>query len=188
MITTTSVFPSELRFVEHFTVAASAADVWSVLADYSYDPSWRRAVLSMRHHPPGTVTNDTVTTERMRLLGATLTTVGSIHDVEPGHRFRWHSTAGAPARGERGVSAVTTGLAVIDLELIVSPRGAERMLTPLLKVVLRRRLSAEALALRRLVEDDVAVAAAVRSRDSRAATHPHPHFRPTHPELKELKW
>lgn len=166
--------PSEIRLTEHFTVAAAAADVWSVIADYSQDVNWRPAVRSMQQDTQGLVADGTITTECYRLFGRTSTNIGVVHDVQPGHRFRWHTIAGATARGERGVSAVSADLSVIDLELIVTPSGAvEAMLTPLLRLVLRRRLIAEAWHLRCFVEDGVAT--------------PQPATL-THPEQKEPQW
>jgi uncharacterized membrane protein len=136
----------------HIDIDAAAGRVWSVLADYSLDPSWRTGVVSMEATPPGLVEVGTKTVEHLRLGGRTWRNDGVITEVEAGHRFCWRTTAGADARGSRTVERAGDERCIARLELIVVPRGAERLMAPALGRMLDRNLRGDLRRLRDLVE------------------------------------
>jgi hypothetical protein len=66
-------------------------------------------------------------------------------------RFAWRTIRGADADGARTVSPSGPGRCRVQLDLRVRPRGAQRLLTPLLRWMLRRNLHGDVQRLRRYV-------------------------------------
>lgn len=89
----------------------TAATAWSVVADYGRDPDWRRGVV-MHHEPAGLVRDGTRTSEELKFLGSVHRTRARIHDVVPGHSFRFTSDDGA-VRGFRRVEPAANGCRVL---------------------------------------------------------------------------
>jgi hypothetical protein len=100
------------------------AAAWEVIADYGRDADWRHGV-AMRHDPPGTVVDGTITHEDLAFLGSIHHTQARIDGVEPGRAFRFTSADGR-IHGHRriepraGGCALTVGLRVEGLH----PLGA----------------------------------------------------------------
>lgn len=129
-----------IEITDTVTLSCSAEQAWAVVADYSFDVRWRSGVLSMTAEPSGPVVPGAVTVERMRLAGKVWENVGEVRGVESGRRFTWRTVAGADAEGARGVAPAGPDRCVVTLELRVRPRGAERLLAPVLGRMLRRNL------------------------------------------------
>lgn len=133
---------------------------WALIADYPRDPEWRTGVLSMTASPDGEARVGTVTVEELRFGGTTYRNVGEIVAVERGRSLRWRTTEGADADGSRAVEARADGTCRVTLELNVRPTGLERVLSPVLAVMLARNLRQDLARLRALLERDLADAAA----------------------------
>jgi uncharacterized membrane protein len=137
-----------------------ASEVWAVVADYGRDPEWRKGVETMAPSAPGPVTQGLTTDEILHLGGRTYRNAGVVTAVEPGTRFAWRTTAGADADGCRTVRDLGEGRCEVTLVLTVRPRGAERLLQPVLMRMLRSGLAADLERLARLVGAESAAATA----------------------------
>lgn len=129
-------------------IAAPAETVWAAISDYRGDVRWRRGVSRMDPTPAAPVTVGTVTDEKMRLGGATYRNLGVVTAVEPGRSFAWRTTDGADANGSRTVDALGDDRSRLRLTLTVRVTGSQRLMAPMLKVMLRRNLFGDARRLR----------------------------------------
>lgn len=141
-----------IEMTAEIDVDAPADAVWALVADYARDPEWRAGVDAMDPAPPGPVRPGTTTDERMRAFGSRYRNGGIVDDVRPGERFTWRTTSGVDADGSRAVHALGPGRSRVRLETRVRPQGAQRLMAPVLGILLRRNLSADAERLRALVE------------------------------------
>jgi hypothetical protein len=130
----------DISLVEHADLECPADRVWAVVADYARDPEWRTGVITMVASPAGLVAAGTTTVEQLRLGGRTWRNDGTVTAVDPGTHFTWRTTAGADARGARSVEPIGPGRCRVTLELVVTPRGSERLLAPFLARLLTRNL------------------------------------------------
>ena len=133
-------------------IARTAEEVWPVLADYRNDIRWRRGVRRMEPSPAGVVAVGTTTDEVIRLAGSTYRNRGLVTAVTPGSAFSWHTTAGADADGSRAITALTDDRCRVRLTLRVRVSGAQRLIAPLLSMMLRRNLSGDTDRFRRMME------------------------------------
>ena len=138
-----------IHLSEGIDVECSAEVLWAVVADYDRDPEWRTGVETMAPRPSGVVVVGTTTGEVLRFAGRTWHNDGEVVSVTPGRRFEWRTTRGADANGARTVMPLSDGRARIELTMEVRTHGVERLLTPLMRRMLRRTLAAD---LRRLHE------------------------------------
>jgi uncharacterized membrane protein len=141
-----------LELSAEITVDRPAALVWATVADYGCDPQWRAGVTTMAPTPSGPVRPGTTTAEVIRVGGRTYRNGGVVTAVEPGARFTWTTTSGAVADGARAVRAVSAERCRVRIDQRIHPRGAQRLMTPLLRVLLSRTLAADARRLKALVE------------------------------------
>ncbi|MGY6501917.1 MAG: SRPBCC family protein [Acidimicrobiales bacterium] len=128
---------------EQGDLAAPAATVWAVLADYSRDPHWRRGVRSMTPSPSGPVEVGTTALEVIRFAGTTRHIEGVVTEVDPGRRFAWRATSGATISGMRTIEPSSDHRCRVHLELTLTPSGVERLIAPLLTAMLRRNLAGD---------------------------------------------
>lgn len=147
-----------------------AEAVWEVVADYGLDPQWRRGVETMAPSPAGAVRVGTTTAEVMRFAGRTLHNDGEVVALQPGRRFAWRTTSGARAWGARSVEPLDPGRCRVRLELDVEPRPSERLMVPLTRRLLRRKLNTEVHDLAGLV----AARADASEREATGRRHPTP--------------
>lgn len=121
-------------------IPAAPEAVWSLIADYRFDALWREGVEAVQQDTEGPVRNGTRTVEEFRMLGQRMTNVARISQVDPGVAFRWATTSGTDADGERRVTPEGGGTRV---RLITTSRPAtrvERLLSPVIGPALRRAL------------------------------------------------
>jgi hypothetical protein len=142
----------------------AAEHAWAVLADYGRDPEWRRGVVTMAPEPACPVRVGTTTAEVLGVAGRTYRNGGVVTAVEPGIRFTWTTTSGVVADGSRAVEALSPGRCRVRIEQCVHPRAAQRMLVPLLRVLLRRTLAGDVRRLKTLVEAGPAASGDGRTR------------------------
>jgi uncharacterized protein YndB with AHSA1/START domain len=133
------------------TVPFPPDQVWAILADYARDPEWRTGVVSMTVDPSGLVRPGAVTAEELRLGGKTYRNLGVVETVDDGIAFSWRTTDGVEADGRRELHAVGTDATAVTLSLRVTPKGAERLLAPVLGRMLRRNLERDLVALEGLL-------------------------------------
>jgi hypothetical protein len=88
----------------------------------------------------------------MRLAGGTYRNRGLVTAVDGGHSFRWRTTEGAEASGSRAVRPLDDGGCHIRLELHVRVVGIQRLMAPLLAMILGRNLTGDVERLRQVLE------------------------------------
>jgi uncharacterized membrane protein len=147
-----TVLPRHIDVATTVDIDRSARDVWVLLADYGRDPQWRAGVLSMSAHPPGRAVPGTVTAEVMRFAGRTLRNEGMIVRVGPGQQLAWQTTSGIDANGVRAVEARGPCRCRARLATRVRPYGFARLLAPLARPLLQRRITRDGRRLRSLAE------------------------------------
>lgn len=124
-------------------LACSTARAWELVADYKQDPRWRHGVTTMSPQPPGIVVPGTTTNEILRFGGRTYRSGGRVTTVDSRREFAWHTTSGLRAEGGRIVEPLDDGRTRLTLHVVVHPQGIERLLEPIIKPLLRRRLLAD---------------------------------------------
>lgn len=121
----------------------SADRVWTVLGDYRLDPRWRAGVSTMDPKPPGPAEVGQSFDEFLRFGGKSYRNGGRVETVGPGRGMTWRTTSGVEANGVRVVDELPGGRCRVRLEMTVRPHGTDRLLAPVLRVLLRRRLAAD---------------------------------------------
>jgi len=143
---------SEYQLSAHVEIDRPAALVWALVADYRIDPRWRHGVSRMQPTPAGAVQIGTTTDEAMRLAGQSYRNLGLVTAVRPGEHFAWRTTAGADANGSRTVTPVAEDRCILHLAVAARVTGRQRVIGPLLALMLQRNLSADAYRLKELAE------------------------------------
>ncbi|MFL1378857.1 MULTISPECIES: SRPBCC family protein [unclassified Nocardiopsis] len=119
------------------TIRTPAAFAWDFLRVYANDPRWRSGLDEMTQDPPGPVQNGARVREVLRVLGRTVQSLVEVSDVHD-HGFTWRVTRGAIAEGSRSVVPLDADSCRVDIVKHVTLTGSDRLLTPLLTLVIRR--------------------------------------------------
>ncbi|MCO1660237.1 SRPBCC family protein [Pseudonocardia humida] len=133
-------------------VDGPAARVWELLGDYRRDPEWRAGVTTMDPSPAGPAAPGQTTDEQMRFAGRAYRNGGRVESVGPGRTLSWRTTSGIDADGSRTVEELPGGRSRVRVQTNVRPDGVNRLLAPVLGVLLRRQLVGDLRRLRALVE------------------------------------
>jgi uncharacterized membrane protein len=133
-------------------VDGPAGVVWELLGDYRRDPEWRAGVSTMDPSPAGPAEPGQTTDERMRFAGRDYRNGGRVESVGPGRTLSWRTTSGIDADGRRTVEELPGGRSRVRVETNVRPDGVNRLLAPVLGVLLRRQLEGDLRRLRALAE------------------------------------
>jgi uncharacterized protein YndB with AHSA1/START domain len=141
-----------LKLTAELEIDRPTAEVWAVLGDYRRDPDWRAGVTDMSPSPAAPAEPGQTTVEQMRFGGRSYRNGGLIETVDPGRRLTWRTTSGVDAEGSRTVDEPAPGRCRIRLETTVRPHGADRLFSPVLGPLLRRRMEGDLRRLRTLVE------------------------------------
>lgn len=149
---TTSGHPGSHHLSADLEFDRPAELLWTLIADYRNDPSWRCGVTRMEPTPAGLVQVGTTTDEVMRLAGSTYRNLGEVIAVGPDLQFAWRTVQGADADGRRSVTPLGSDRCVVRMELTVRTKGLQRMIAPLLVFVLRRNLGTDLARLRALAD------------------------------------
>ena len=130
------------------------AEVWTAIADYSFDYKWRQGLKDMTPDPPGPPAPGTKVHEVVRSPGRDFVADIEVTEVDPGvsYRFRGAGTIGGLSGG-RSVHANGTG-SVVTYEVEVEPKGAMRLLRPVLGSMVGSRLKQDLSTLKALMESD----------------------------------
>ncbi|MFE7805227.1 SRPBCC family protein [Streptomyces sp. NPDC057430] len=119
-------------------VQAPAEFVWDFLRVYGNDLDWRSGLEKMNQSPPGPVRDGVRVEETLRVLGRVVESLVEVSDVREGHSFAWRVVEGAIAEGSRSVTATGVDSCRVDIVKRVTLTGSDRLLRPLLAVVITR--------------------------------------------------
>jgi uncharacterized protein YndB with AHSA1/START domain len=130
------------------------ADVWTAIADYSFDYKWRQGLKDMTPDPPGPPAPGTKVHEVVGSPGRDFVADIEVSEVDPGvsYRFSGTGTIGGLAGG-RGVRADPAGT-VFTYSVEMTPKGAMKLLRPVLGSLVRSRLKQDLNTLKALLEAD----------------------------------
>ena len=133
------------------------AEVFALLADYSRDGEWRRAVTAMHVEPDAPVAVGSAISETLRFAGRTWVTDTTITALQLGRSLRFEGgDATMQVSGQREVEPWGDGTRVRQ-QLTLEPRGLLRLLSPLLAPMYRRVATHDLAALRDLLQRSPAV-------------------------------
>ncbi|GAA1979886.1 hypothetical protein GCM10009718_15910 [Isoptericola halotolerans] len=132
-------------------VGVPAAVAWEYLSVYANDLAWRAGLEQMTQEPAGPVHDGARVTETLRVLGRTVESAVEVSDVRPGRSFRWRVADGT-AEGSRTVTPTAAGSCRVDVVKVVTLSGSDRLLRPLVSVVITRTERQDLRRLRRTLE------------------------------------
>ncbi len=130
------------------------ADVWRAIADYGFDREWRNGLVEMTPDPPGPPAPGTRVHEVVRNSGRDYVADTVVTDLDPGvsYRFSGEGTIGGLSGG-RSVRPDGSGTgAVFTYAVELRPTGGTRLLTPLLRPMVRSGLRKDLRTLKALLE------------------------------------
>jgi hypothetical protein len=143
-----------VRVAESIQIDKPPAEVWSAIADYSFDLKWRNGLTDMTPDPPGGPAPGTKVHEVVKTSGREYVADTVVSDVDPGvsYRFSGAGTIGGLA-GARRVEPEPTGVgAVFTYEIELHPKGGMRLLRPILGPMVRSGLKKDLRTLKGLLE------------------------------------
>jgi uncharacterized protein YndB with AHSA1/START domain len=142
-----------VRIVGSVEIDRPASQVWTYVADYGHDPSWRAGIRQMRPSQAGPAQEGVATHELLRLVGLSFRTDATIDRVEPGRRLQWcaHDRQ-KRLQGSRLVEPI--GPASCRFTEVVEGHllGLLRPLGPLVAWLLQRQASTDLGRLKQLLE------------------------------------
>jgi uncharacterized membrane protein len=142
-----------MRVMGRVEIDRPASQVWTYVADYGNDTSWRAGVLQMRPSLPGPAQVGVTTHELLRVLGITFRTDATIDRIEPGRLLQWRAyDRQKQLQGSRLVEP--TGPASSRFTEVVEGRllGLLRPLEPLVTWLLNQQATADMRRLKQLLE------------------------------------
>jgi hypothetical protein len=131
-----------IRVEESVLIERSPAVVWDAIADYRLDREWREGLLEMTPNPPGgpapgTKVHEVVWASQREFVADTVVT-----ELDPGasYSFEGAGTIGG-LRGGRAVRADGDGdRSVFTYRIELEPKGAMRMVSAILRPMVRSGL------------------------------------------------
>ena len=129
------------------------AEVWKAIADYGFDLEWRDGLTDMTPDPPGGPEVGTKVHEVVRNSGRDFIADTEVTELDPGvsYRFSGEGTIGSVA-GRRRVESDGEGGSVFTYEIELTPRGAMRLMSPILGTMARSGLKKDLKKLKGLLE------------------------------------
>ena len=140
---------------ESVEIARTPGDVWNAIADYGFDREWRNGLIDMTPDPPGGPAIGTKVHEVVRNSGRDYVADTVVTSLDPGvsYEFTGSGTIGGLS-GARSVHANQDGSgSVFTYAIHLQPRGAMRLLRPLLGTIVRSGLKKDLQTLRGLLEE-----------------------------------
>jgi carbon monoxide dehydrogenase subunit G len=147
---------STIRVEESVQIDRSPAEVWDAIADYAFDLQWRNGLREMTPEPAGPPAPGTRVHEVVRSSGRDYVADTVVTDLDAGvsYRFAGTGTIGGLSGG-RSVRADEAGRgAVFTYAIELQPKGASRLLGPLLGPIVRSGLKKDLLELKTLLDND----------------------------------
>lgn len=142
-----------VTITESIHVSRAADEVFGFACDYANDPAWRSGVREMTVEPAGAPAQGAHTREVLRFMGKTYVSVAEIVRYEPGREAAFRVVQGStPAHGYRRVAPSGEAASSLTYNLEVQPQGLDAWLSPLLGLLLRRRLRKDMARLKGLLE------------------------------------
>ena len=129
------------------------AEVWDAIADYAFDAKWRKGLLDMTPTPAGPPQLGTKVHEVVKNSGREYVADTTVTELEPGvsYRFEGSGTIGG-LQGGRRVEPEGAGAALFTYTIELEPRGAMRILRPVLGSMVRSGLRKDLQSLKALLE------------------------------------
>ena len=143
-----------VRVEESVHIDRPPDEVWDAIADYGFDREWRKGLREMTPDPPGGPASGTRVHEVVRSSGRDYVADTVVTDLDPGvsYRFAGDGTIGG-LRGGRSVRAGEAGDgSVFTYTIELEPRGAMRLLRPLLGPMVRSGLKKDLRRLEQLLD------------------------------------
>src|SRR4051812_17774375 len=140
---------SPVHIEESVVIGRPPDEVWDAIANYAFDLEWRNGLKEMTPDPDGPPARGTKVHEVVHNSGRDYVADTVVTHLEPGtsYRFEGSGTIGGVAGG-RAVRPVRDGqAAVFTYTIDLEPKGAMRLLGPLLGPMVRSGLKKD---LRRL--------------------------------------
>jgi carbon monoxide dehydrogenase subunit G len=144
-----------LHIEESVQIDRPPAEVWDAIANYAFDLEWRNGLREMTPDPEGPPASGTKVHEVVRSSGRDYVADTVVTDLDPGvsYRFAGSGTIGGLAGG-RAVRADGAGTgAVFTYTIDLQPKGAVRLLGPLLGPIVRSGLKKDLGKLKALLDD-----------------------------------
>jgi uncharacterized protein YndB with AHSA1/START domain len=136
------------------TIARPPAEVFDAVTDLSRLPQWQPRVVEATQLDAGPLGVGSRLREVRELRGKRLEQVVEVDAFEPGRRFGLRVVEGPlPVDGVLAFEPAGDGGTHLRLVATGRPQGAQRLLSPLLRVGLRREFRRQYDALKALVED-----------------------------------
>jgi carbon monoxide dehydrogenase subunit G len=144
---------SSVHVAESVEIARPAADVWAAIADYGFDLKWRKGLTDMTPDPPGPAAMGTKIHEVVRTSGRDYIaeTVVTEFDAGSSYWFVGTGTIGA-LEGGRSVEPKGETASVFTYTVDLRPRGAMRLLRPILGSTVRSNLKRDLQQLKAMME------------------------------------
>lgn len=132
---------STVRVEESIQVDRPPAEVWKAIADYGFDGRWRNGLIDMTPDPAGGPNVGTKVHEVVKNSGREYVADTVVTELDPGtsYRFEGAGTVGGLS-GARTVRADGSAGSVFTYEIELEPRGAMRLLRPILGTLVRSGL------------------------------------------------
>lgn len=143
-----------VRVEETIRIDCPPADVWHAIADYSYDLRWREGLTEMTPTPPGPAAMGTKIREVVHASGRDYVADTVVTEFEEGasYSFEGSGTIGGIAGGRRVVGTAEGSSADFTYIVEMQPRGAMRLMRPVLGSMIRKNLRRDLANLKALLE------------------------------------
>jgi Polyketide cyclase / dehydrase and lipid transport len=142
-----------IQIEESVTIARSPELVWSAVADYGTDTTWRKGLAEMTPDPPGPPAVGTKVHEELTTGGRSYVADSIVTHVGPmTYRFEGSGTLGKLAGSRTVVTGASPSEAVFTYQIEITPSGMNRLIRPIIARTARRGLRGDLQRLRDLLE------------------------------------
>jgi uncharacterized protein YndB with AHSA1/START domain len=143
-----------IRVEESVQIDRPRTEVWEAIVDYAFDVQWRKGLRDMTPDRPGPPALGTRVHEVVRNSGRDYVADAVVTELDPGvsYRFEGSGTIGGLKGGRSVRDAVPGAASVFTYTIELEPRGAMRLLSPVLKPMVRSGLRKDLQTLKGLLE------------------------------------
>lgn len=139
------------RITASVRIDRPAAQVAAVVLDWTHDPRWRSAVTRFDLDPAGRAVVGQRLVEELRFAGLRFTTPTTVTEADSLSAAYAGGNGAFVVSGSRHVEPRGAGACEVRTEVLLTPRGAMRLLAPVLVPSYRRSDAADLLRLKSLV-------------------------------------